>query len=99
MVSSMTDNEIIKALEVCSSNGFCNMCPFDTLNEPGCYNKVQRAALDIILRQKERMDRAVEQLEDLEYKYQCEKRYPKAGAIMMAIDIVKGAYDDRQTDY
>ena len=52
----MTDNEIIKALECCSSNGFCNMCPFDTLNEPGCYNKVQSAALDLIQRQQKKID-------------------------------------------
>lgn len=44
----MNDQEIMKAIEVCGSDGPCNECPFDVLNKPECYNKVQKAALDII---------------------------------------------------
>ena len=52
----MNDQEIMKALEVCGSDGPCNECPFDVLNEPGCYNKVQKAALDIIQRQQDTIE-------------------------------------------
>lgn len=46
----MTDNEIIKALEICCSVdiGECRDCPYK--NDSSCINKIQSDALDLINR-------------------------------------------------
>ena len=46
----MTDNEIIKALEICAA-GSCTGCPAN-LNSANCLEKLTQNALDLINRQK-----------------------------------------------
>ena len=56
----MTDNEIIKALEYCSSHDDCDLkCPIakETTVDEGCIRTIGRLALDIINRQKAEIER------------------------------------------
>lgn len=56
----MTDNEIIKALEYCSSHDDCDLnCPIEkeTTEDEGCIRIIGRLALDIINRQKAEIER------------------------------------------
>lgn len=50
----MTDNDIIKGLEHCSSNGECKDCPANPRvgNCGHCMNGLMKATLDLINRQK-----------------------------------------------
>ncbi len=59
MVVTMTDNEIVKALECCGVDpnsgkyADCKNCPLDTLDDANCfYFVIQQHALDLINRQK-----------------------------------------------
>ena len=58
----MTDNEIIKALECCTTNGAsCKDCPaFVKVDRSNC-KKYFRGALDLINRQKAEIDRLTEE--------------------------------------
>ena len=107
----MTDNEIIKALRFCSDPDTCSDdCSFyvegETVHE--CTTKLSVAALDLIQRQQERIDRIVEQLEEELRLSEEEKRRCVAENAMQfdsakgyyngidnAIAIVKGATNDR----
>lgn len=51
----MTDNEIVKALEICSGGGNCRDCPYD---QTGC--EFEKDALDLIKRQKAEIERLKE---------------------------------------
>ena len=56
----MTDNEIIKAFEYCSSHDDCDLnCPIEkeTTEDEGCIRTIGRLALDIINRQKAEIER------------------------------------------
>ena len=55
----MTDNEIIKGLEICSNNGDCKECPINPHhgNYGYCTSLAIKAALDLINRQKAEIDR------------------------------------------
>lgn len=50
----MTDNEIVKGLEICSNNGDCKECPINPHhgNYGYCTSLAIKAALDLINRQK-----------------------------------------------
>ncbi|MBQ1994896.1 MAG: hypothetical protein II237_01740 [Clostridia bacterium] len=60
----MTDNEIIKVLEYCTTDGWCTNCP----HEKKCIeDEITQLALDLINRQQaeiERLKRVVSHLED-----------------------------------
>ena len=99
----MTDNEIIKALECCSTNNQkCRERPLYLDCMAGVPSKnISRKAFSLIKRQQERMDRIVEQLEELreateygvcpdgECLNRCEKHYMER-----AIAIVKGVQNE-----
>jgi signal recognition particle GTPase len=56
----MTDNEIVKCLEICTSEGTkCGNCPYfcDGCVEDGYRSKPMRDALDLIKRQKAEIER------------------------------------------
>ena len=60
----MTDNEIIKALECCSTDGrTCEECPYDgqTTNEIFCDEKLQADALELIKTYKECMAEVIKE--------------------------------------
>lgn len=58
----MTDTEIIKALEICADDEKpCDGCVFHRDNF--CGTDLEKAALDLIKRQQERMDEVVKSLE------------------------------------
>lgn len=69
----MTDNEIIKALECCTSEGFvCSGCPYDTLEAQGveyteydCSWYLRADALDLIERQKAEIERLKDEKDNL----------------------------------
>ena len=53
-MSKMTDEQIKKALEVCSITNMvleCKDCPYDTFNARNCTTKLCKDALDLINRQ------------------------------------------------
>ena len=53
----MTDNEIIKALEICrNENGICSDCPYSDDNT-NCNTRIAKDVLDIINRQKAEVER------------------------------------------
>jgi hypothetical protein len=71
----MTDNEIIKALECCSSQkvNACDDCPF----YERCYNNdefIEKEAIDLINRQKAEIDRQKDHIELLEIEKQAIKK-------------------------
>ena len=47
----MTGNEIIKALECCTSIAACSECPYDELKAPDCNETMLKDVLDLIQRQ------------------------------------------------
>lgn len=53
----MTDDEIIKALELCieGDDGACTICPY--ANTPNCYAESGKDALSLIKRQKAELER------------------------------------------
>ena len=56
----MNDNEIIKAVEYCSSNDDCDLnCPIEkeTTEDEGCIRTIGRLALDIIKRYKSELEK------------------------------------------
>ena len=55
----MTDNEIIKALECCKdvSAKTCRDCPFYNFHSANCVTVLAEKSLDLIKRQRERIDR------------------------------------------
>ena len=55
----MTDNEIIKALEHCSSGGYCKDCPAPPkkTNHESCWDALMKKSVEIINRQKAEIDR------------------------------------------
>lgn len=64
----MTDNEIIKALECCSTDGrTCEECPYNeqTTDENFCDEKLQADALDLINRQKAEIERLNEKIKSI----------------------------------
>ena len=92
----MTDNEIVKALRFCSDPDTCSDdCSFyvegESIHE--CTTKLSVAALDLIQRQNERIDRIVEELERNSWK--SPKEPNRLIWLDKAIEIVKGATDDR----
>ena len=59
-----TDNEIIKALEICGDCGHCTECPFDDLGGiDKCMHTLILNALDLINRQKAEIESLTEKLE------------------------------------
>ena len=56
---TMTDNEVIKALECCSTaTCISNNCPYEKIHDiPTCTTKLTRDALDLINRQKAEIER------------------------------------------
>ena len=61
-MNSLTDNEIIKALECCVEKG-CDTCPLRP-GFMGCYEVVMSAVLSIINRQKAEIERLAKALEE-----------------------------------
>ena len=61
----MTDNEIIKGLECCNDGWNCESCAFDDEDESmsECTSKLAKAALDLIKRQQERIERLKDNLD------------------------------------
>lgn len=52
----MTDNEIIKALEICrNENGICSDCPYSD-DYTNCNTRIAKDVLDLINRQKAEID-------------------------------------------
>ena len=60
----MTDNEIIKALEVCGTNEECYYCPLNNIS--GCMHNLMMVALDLIKRQQEMIDSLIAGQETLQ---------------------------------
>ena len=61
----MTDNEIIKALEICNSDadaGWCDICPYEGTVGSGCSYNLICDTIAIITRQKARIERLEKQL-------------------------------------
>ena len=55
----MTDNEIIKALEICENyKETCEYCPYDNIRH--CADEIRKDALDLIQRQQAEIDRLTE---------------------------------------
>lgn len=96
----MTDNEIIKVLECCKDIGGCFVCPLYTTDGNRCTETVIVAALDLIQRQQERMDKIVEQLEKASPQpsakiYAHENEYTAAFEMHeKCIEIVKGVQNE-----
>ena len=88
----MTDKEIIKALECCKDIGGCFVCPLYTTDGNRCTETVIVAALDLIQRQQERMDRIVEQLEE-ELRLSEEEKRRCVAENAMQFDSAKGYYN------
>ena len=52
----MTDNEIIKALEICENyKETCEYCPYDNIRH--CADEIRKDALDLIKKQQAEIDR------------------------------------------
>ena len=51
----MTDNEIIKALDICSKNGFCSECPYSD-DFTNCNTRVCKDVLALIYRQRAKIE-------------------------------------------
>lgn len=51
----MNEKRVIRALKLCSGAGDCENCPY--YGRPECYDDVKRAALKIIIRQKEEIEK------------------------------------------
>ena len=66
----MTDNEIIKALERCSTSYNCGDCPY-YCNAEDCPDPLMNDALDLINRQKAEIERLNKNYEELIYKTEC----------------------------
>ena len=66
----MTDNEIIKALECCTTKGAsCKDCPaFMKVDRSNC-KKFFKGAIDLINRQKDKIEFLEEKLDNLEYEF------------------------------
>lgn len=61
----MTDNEIIKALEICrNENGICSDCPYSD-DYTNCNTRIAKDVLDIINRQKAEVERLREETAEL----------------------------------
>ena len=54
---TMTDNEIIKALECCTGDGLCCECPMWEMLSANCIVELNRLALEIIKRQQAELER------------------------------------------
>ena len=71
---NLTDNEIIKALEIClNETDICNECPYefdDCLNEDGT-SRLMQNALDLINRQKTEIERLQDEIGSLNKAYPC----------------------------
>lgn len=80
----MTDEEIIKGLQVCSSNGDCNECPINPHkgNYGFCTSLAIKAALDLISRLKAEVERLT--LSEREAYNQLEKGNARMNAIIDA---------------
>lgn len=86
---SMTDNEIIKALECCI-NDDCDNCP-DTFGN--CEHNAMRNALDLINRQKAEIERLTKANERFAEEFDSYYAYVKSEAIKeFAERLKKGAY-------
>ena len=67
--TTMTDNEIIKALECCNRNGSCSKCPYDRARfeaERDCASEMTADALDLINRLKEENNALISAQETLQ---------------------------------
>lgn len=61
----MTDNEIIKALEICrNENGICSDCPYSD-DYTNCNTRIAKDVLDLINRQKAEIERLREETAEL----------------------------------
>lgn len=56
----MTDNEIIKALECCNTNGGCTDCPLFEIKGRNCIVQLDIYAFDLIKRQQAEIERLKE---------------------------------------
>ena len=62
----MTDNDIIKALEICrNENGICSDCPYSD-DYTNCNTRIAKDSIDLINRQKEEIERLTAMLEAAE---------------------------------
>ena len=62
----VTDNEIIKALEICLGNMDCPNCPYvDLIDDLYCDDKLLKDILDLINRQKTEIDILIRKKESL----------------------------------
>ena len=52
----MNDNEIIKALKICSGSGYCEECAFDHIPSLDCNVEMAEQALGLIHRQQAKID-------------------------------------------
>ena len=95
----MTDNEIIKALECCSTvTCFTNKCPYEEIYDiPKCTTKLTQDALDLINRQKaeiERSERSAKQWEETARELFISRENAKAEAIREFAKTLKEHYSD-----
>ena len=79
----MTDNEIIKVLEYCTTDGWCQNCP----HEKKCIeDEITQLALDLINRQKAEIERLNRNIELLAI---CKKDLPEKTAKVIKAEAVK----------
>ena len=89
----MTDNKIIKALELCSVvPQQCSQCPY--YGRKDCVADSAKDAIDFMKRQQERFDRIVEQLERLPNVNSDYWNFADLIDREDAIDIVKGVRNE-----
>ena len=62
----MTENEIIKALECCVTNGECNKCPMSLIRN--CMNNLMRNTFVLITRKKAEIERLAARFNDYPVK-------------------------------
>lgn len=61
----MTDNDIIKALEICrNENGICSDCPYSD-DYTNCNTRIAKDSIDLINRQKAEIERLREETAEL----------------------------------
>ena len=83
----MTDNEIIKALEVCNESfemGLCAKCPYSAIPKSGCTHDMINDAIALITRQKAEIERLETENKNL-LKRLCKKAQTASKAVKKLI--------------
>lgn len=58
----MTDEQIIKAAEICRTPDTCRGCPYHELHTAGCICALMKDVFDLINRQKAKIEREINQI-------------------------------------